>query len=151
MSGLKDGNFRSYLRRNRLKTLAPILGKANEFIKSEEFERASNIRRVDPEIAKEEKWGGQGKKEAKKEVVHIAKGKEKKENFESYTPLAKPRAQIFAMHKYDDKWQRPQKIFHKGQDRNKWCYFHKDEGHITKDCKDLKKNLKDLIRRGYFT
>lgn len=55
MSGLKDGNFRSYLRRNRLKTLAPILGKANEFIKSEEFERASNIRRVDPEIAKEEK------------------------------------------------------------------------------------------------
>lgn len=38
-----------------MKTLAPILGKANEFIKSEEFERASNIRRVDPEIAKEEK------------------------------------------------------------------------------------------------
>lgn len=63
MSGLKDGDVRSDLGTKSLKTFAAILGKADEFIKSEEFDRASNIRRGDPEIAKEEKRGGQGKKE----------------------------------------------------------------------------------------
>lgn len=83
ISGVKDGDCRSYMGRNSLNTLAIVLGKPNEFIKSEEFNRTSNIRRGDYEIAKEEKRGGQGKKEAKKEVVHtgIAKGKEKKEKF----------------------------------------------------------------------
>lgn len=58
MLGLKDGDFRSYLEMKSLKTLVAVLGKTNEFIKSEEFERDSNIRRGDPKITKEEKRGG---------------------------------------------------------------------------------------------
>lgn len=88
MSGMKDGDFRSYLGRKSLKTLATVLGKTNDFIKSKEFVRASNMRRCDSEVIKEQKRGGQGKKKAKKEVGYtsIAKCKEKKQKFERYTP-----------------------------------------------------------------
>lgn len=81
MSGTKDGNFRSYLGRKGLKTLEANLGKANEFIKSEEFERTSNTRIGDFEITKEEKRGGTSKKKTKEEVdcTIIPKGKENKE------------------------------------------------------------------------
>ncbi|XP_010682161.1 uncharacterized protein LOC104897051 [Beta vulgaris subsp. vulgaris] len=42
-------------------------------------------------------------------------------------------------------------MFYKGRDKSKWCEFHRDYGHITEDCKDLKDRIEDLIRRGYFT
>ncbi|XP_010695402.2 uncharacterized protein LOC104908050 [Beta vulgaris subsp. vulgaris] len=42
-------------------------------------------------------------------------------------------------------------MFYKGRDKSKWCEFHRDHGHITEDCKDLKDGIEDLIRRGYFT
>lgn len=62
MLGLKYGNFRSYLRRKSLKTLAIVLGKGKEFIKSEEFNRVSNARRGDSKVAKEDKRGGSSRK-----------------------------------------------------------------------------------------
>ncbi|XP_010691916.1 uncharacterized protein LOC104905163 [Beta vulgaris subsp. vulgaris] len=43
------------------------------------------------------------------------------------------------------------KMYYKGWDKSKWCEFHRDYGHITEDCKDLKDGIEDLIRRGYVT
>lgn len=42
MTGLKDGDFKSYLGRKSMKTLEGVLGIANKFIKSEEFDKAAN-------------------------------------------------------------------------------------------------------------
>lgn len=42
-------------------------------------------------------------------------------------------------------------MFPKNRDKTKWCDFHGDHGHLNKDCRNLKDNLEDLIRRGYFT
>lgn len=55
ISGLNDVDFTSYLGRKILKTLTTLLVKANEFIKSNEFDRSTNIRRDDSEITKKEK------------------------------------------------------------------------------------------------
>ncbi|XP_056691831.1 uncharacterized protein [Spinacia oleracea] len=46
MTGLRDGEFKSYLGRKSFTTLAEVLGKANEFIKSEEIGRATSRRYV---------------------------------------------------------------------------------------------------------
>ena len=33
-------------------------------------------------------------------------------------------------------------------DKRKYCRFHKDHGHYTRDCRDLKEQIKELIRKG---
>lgn len=35
------------------------------------------------------------------------------------------------------------------QDRSKWCSFHRDHRHITKECTSLKRHVEDLVRNGY--
>lgn len=54
------------------------------------------------------------------------------------------------MNKDSDKWQCLKQMFHKNRDKSKWCDFHGDHEHLTKDCSHLKDNMEDLIRKGYF-
>ena len=34
------------------------------------------------------------------------------------------------------------------RDKKKYCRFHKDHGHYTEDCKDLKEQIEELIQKG---
>ena len=60
------------------------------------------------------------------------------------------RAEIYELHKKDDKWQRPRKMYYTGRDKSKWCELHRNYGHVTDDCKDLQDVIEDLMRKGYF-
>ena len=46
------------------------------------------------------------------------------------------------------KWPRPLHSSPNVRDKNKYCRFHKDHGHYTKDCRDLKEQIEELIRKG---
>ena len=48
----------------------------------------------------------------------------------------------------DTKWS--PRMITPGRDISKWCAFHKDMGHDTGDCRDLKRELETLLVRGYF-
>ena len=52
--------------------------------------------------------------------------------------------------KDDPSLKRPEKI--KGDpnkcNRNKYCHFHRDHGHNTDECFDLKQQIKNLIKQG---
>ena len=46
------------------------------------------------------------------------------------------------------KWPRPLQSSPNMRDKRKYCRFQKDHGHYTEDCRDLKEQIEELIRRG---
>ena len=46
------------------------------------------------------------------------------------------------------KWPRPLHSSLNIRDKNKYCGFHKDRGHYTEDCRDLKEQIEELIQKG---
>ena len=61
-------------------------------------------------------------------------------------PIDKILAQIKDEHYL--KWPRPLHSSSNVRDKNKYCWFHKDHGHYTEDCWDLKEQIEELIRKG---
>ena len=67
-----------------------------------------------------------------------------------FTPLAVPVDQIL-MEIRDEpslKWPRPLHSSPSLRDKRKYYRFHKDHGHYTEDCRDLKEQIEELIRKG---
>ena len=46
------------------------------------------------------------------------------------------------------KWPRPLHSYPSMRDKRKYCRFHKDHGHYTEDCRDLKEQIEELIWKG---
>ena len=45
------------------------------------------------------------------------------------------------------KWPRPLHSSPHIRDKNKYSHFHKDHGHYTEDCRDLKEQIEELIQK----
>ncbi|XP_065616508.1 uncharacterized protein LOC136061955 [Quercus suber] len=69
---------------------------------------------------------------------------------QNYTPLNAPFDQVLMQIKDDPSLKWPEKM--KGDpnkcNKNKYCRFHRDHGHDTDDCYDLKQQIENLIRQG---
>ena len=46
------------------------------------------------------------------------------------------------------KWPKPLSLSSRKRDLKKYCRFHKDHGHYTDECRDLKEQIEELILRG---
>ena len=46
------------------------------------------------------------------------------------------------------KWPKPLTSSSRKRDLKKYCRFHKDHGHYTDECRDLKEQIEELIVRG---
>ncbi|XP_048502738.1 uncharacterized protein LOC125498552 [Beta vulgaris subsp. vulgaris] len=160
MTGLKERTaFRSYLGRKKLTSLTEVLGKANDFIRGEEFDKVAAAKsptgdkKEKEKDRKEDKYRKDRKPETsrrREESNTVKKGQVgRPDQYHNYTPLTMSWTEIYELHKKDDKWQRPRKMYYKGRDKSKWCEFHRDYGHVTNYCKDLKDGIEDLITRGY--
>ena len=70
--------------------------------------------------------------------------------FRSFTPLAMLIDKILAQIKDEHylKWPRPLHSSPNVRDKKKYCRFHRDHGHLTEECRDLKEQIKELIRKG---
>ncbi|KAL0334158.1 UNVERIFIED_CONTAM: hypothetical protein Sangu_1572000 [Sesamum angustifolium] len=71
--------------------------------------------------------------------------------FTKYTPLKAPRAEIMTVAEQQGivQWPRKMKDHPKRLKSDKYCRFHTDRRHGTKDCYHLNNELKKLIQRGY--
>ena len=67
-----------------------------------------------------------------------------------FTPLVMPVDQILTeiRDKPSLKWPRPLHSSPSLHDKRKYCRFHKDHGHYTEDCRDLKEQIEELIWNG---
>jgi hypothetical protein len=89
------------------------------------------------------KWKFEGDYSAKAEKGKSFEAKPKKPEatkpaFETYTPLSKSRSEILSIHRQVLRDPAPMKASDSRQQSNKWCAFHKDRGHETDDCYQLK-------------
>ena len=67
-----------------------------------------------------------------------------------FTPLVMPIDKILMQIKDEHylKWPRPLHSSPHIRNKNKYCRFHKDHGHYTEDCRDLKEQIEELIQKG---
>ncbi|KAL0404433.1 UNVERIFIED_CONTAM: hypothetical protein Sradi_2084100 [Sesamum radiatum] len=71
--------------------------------------------------------------------------------FAKYTPLKVSRAEILTIAEQQGivQWPRKMRQNPKRLKSDRYCRFHKDRGHNTKDCYHLKNEIEKLIQRGY--
>ena len=100
---------------------------------------------------KEEDWKGRKKERGDHQGTDGNKRKDDKTpRTIKFTPLVMPVDNILAQIKDEHylKWPRPLHSSPNVRNKNKYCHFHKDHDHYTKDCIDLKKKIEELIRKG---
>ena len=70
--------------------------------------------------------------------------------FTSFTPLTAPVDQVLMQIKHEEALTYPGKL--KGdpnrRSKDKYCRFHRDHGHDTANCYDLKQQIEALIKQG---
>ena len=68
----------------------------------------------------------------------------------NFTPLVMPVDKILMQIKDESglKWPKPLSTSSRECDPKKYCHFHKDHGHYTDKCRDLKEQIEELIQRG---
>ena len=151
-SGLKFREFVVSLAKNPPKTMAEMLLKAQKYMNVEDALAA--IRDV-------EKPGEKGRKEddcrgQKRECLDrwiSDRGKRKDERTSrtvKFTHLVMPVDKILAQIKDEHylKWPRPLHSSPNVRDKKKYCCFHRDHGHLTEECMDLKEQIEELIQKG---
>ncbi|KAL8148259.1 hypothetical protein AgCh_005574 [Apium graveolens] len=72
------------------------------------------------------------------------------QKFTEYAKLNAPRSQILMEieKERDIRWPKPLKADPTKPDKRKYCRFHKDDGHDTDECRQLKDEIEFLIRKG---
>ncbi|MQM08867.1 hypothetical protein Taro_041716, partial [Colocasia esculenta] len=71
--------------------------------------------------------------------------------FTNYTPLTVAPEQILAEIRNESyvRWPQRMRSDPRRRDQNKYCRFHRNHGHDTSECRQLKDEIEDLIKRGY--
>ncbi|XP_077215791.1 uncharacterized protein LOC143850422 [Tasmannia lanceolata] len=145
LAGARSNDFRRSVARQNPHSLADLMTGAEEYIAVEETLTAldSNRRRT----------SGEGKNPTKQRRDDKAPKREKspQRREENFTPLNTSRRHILAAIKEEEFVRWPTRMLSKGnkRDQSKYCRFHKDHGHDTDECWQLKEEIELLIGRGY--
>ena len=152
-AGLKFREFVVSLGKNPSKMMAEMLLKAQKYINAEDA--LATIKRVEkPKEKKKEKeddWKGRKRNWADRQNFEGNRWRDDKNpRLVKFTPLVMLVDQILAQIKDEHylKWPRPLHSSPNVRDKRKYYRFHKDHGHYTEDCRDLKEQIEELIWKG---
>jgi hypothetical protein len=146
------------------RTLAQLLAKAESYIQYEEQEIADALRqgrteeappKQDPNKAPRESRRQDGRRDGNRDGGRRRGDRPRgpPSLFTVYTPLTASREHIL-LECYDVEFKEGNIKFPKpgvakpGQDKSKWCRYHRSHGHVTEDCIHLKAAIETLIRQG---
>ena len=150
-AGLKSRDFVASLAKNPPKTMAKALLKAQKYMNAVEALAAIDGADKTKKKDREEDLRGQKRDRADQRNDEGNKRREEKNPRPGrFTSLVMPVDQILTEIRDEPslKWPRPLQSPPNVRDKRKYCRFHKDYGHYTEDCRDLKEQIEELIRKG---
>ena len=149
-NGLRKGKFLFSLYKNDPKTKSEILYRATKYMNAEDvlLAREDKPRKRDrlEDTRQDQGW----KKPRTRDKRDERRSKPPRGRFTSFTPLNAPLDQVLMQIKDEGALTFPGKLKSDPTKRlkNKYCRFHRDYGHDTADCYDLKQQIEALIREG---
>ena len=151
-AGLKSREFVVSLAKNPPKTMAEMLLKAQKYMNAEvALAVIKDVKKTNEKGRKEDDRRGRKRKHSDHQTNNGGKRKDKKApQTVKFTLLVMPVDKILAQIKDENylKWPRPLHSSLNMRDKKKYCCFHKDHGHDTKEYRDLKEQIEGLIRKG---
>ncbi|XP_050285028.1 uncharacterized protein LOC126724590 [Quercus robur] len=148
-AGQKSRKFVASLAKNPPKTMTKMLLKAQKYMNAEDALVAiRDVKRPADKGRKEDDCRGQKRERPNRRTSDGGKWKdEKTPRTVKFTPLVMPVDKILTQIKDEHylKWPRPLHSLLNMRDKKKYCQFHKDHGHYTEDCRDLKEQIEELI------
>ena len=151
-AGLLPRDFFFSITKSPPKTVAELLHKAQKYMNAEDAMLVKEM--------KGKKKGDKGtnsyrdkKKETQSGKQTIGKKKElldRKPKFTNFTPRIMPIEQVLMQIRGDPslQWPKPISTLVERRDKSKYWRFHQDHGHRTDECRQLKNQVKTLIRQG---
>ena len=151
-AGLRSRDLVASLAKNPSKTMAEMLLKAQKYMNTEDALVAiKDVKKPGDKAKKEDDRRGQKRECPDRRNNDGNRRKDDKgPRTVRFTPLVMSVDKILTQIKDEHylKWSRPLHSSPSVRDKNKYCRFHKDHGHHTEDCRDLKEQIKELIRKG---
>ena len=132
--------------------MVEMLLKAQKYMNAEDAVAAMrDDEKLGDKGSKEDERRGQKREHPDRRTVKANRWRDDKSTQTvKFTPLDMPVDKILMQIKDKRylKWPRPLHLSPHVRDKNKYCRFHKDHGHYTEDCRDLKEQIEELIRKG---
>ncbi|GFZ10627.1 hypothetical protein Acr_22g0000250 [Actinidia rufa] len=161
MEGLRPSPLFDSLSKNVPETLSALQSKADKYIAAEELAEAKRRRRGKDDHKRKEPDTRRNDYREETRYKRPDRDPKRSNNRRPRTPphrpefilppLNAPVAQVLSEIKHEEfvKWPEKIKTDPQKRNRNKYCEFHRDHGHNTEDCFQLKEQIADLIKRGY--
>ncbi|XP_058078600.1 uncharacterized protein LOC131226913 [Magnolia sinica] len=153
-SGLKEGKFTFSIEKNPPTTLAELISRAQKYTNVEEFSNSRRNVQVVEQSSKEKRPRNEEPQSSNKKIDDQAPrdrrpSRRPEGKFRSYTPLNTSTEQILLDIRGQIllNWPVCMKTDTNNRDKHKYFWFHRDHGHNTSDCVDLKDEIETLIRK----
>ena len=140
-AGLKSRDFLASLAKNPPKTMAEALLKAQKYMNAEEALAAiDGVNKTKKKEREDDRRGQKRDRTDRRNGEGNKRREDKNLRLVKFTPLVMPVDQILIEIRDEPslKWPRPLHLSPNVHDKRKYCRFHKDHGHYTEDCRDLK-------------
>nr|XP_027099262.1 uncharacterized protein LOC113718566 [Coffea arabica] len=161
--GLVSGVFNTGIHKKYPRTLHELWSKVEKGIQAEDLNRMKKeVQAARPkadlrkgkELGRSETGTGSGfqspGRDRRSVFDRIFKGKSPIPDSE-LTPLNTSRSRVLSVMEQNNLGKAPPKMFSSRDKRksNLYCLYHRDIGHETENCNDLKKEIENLIRQGH--
>ncbi|XP_027155690.1 uncharacterized protein LOC113780842 [Coffea eugenioides] len=161
-NGLIAGIFNTEIHRDYPRTLRELWDRVDQGIRNEDLNRMKreaqatrtgqdSRRKKDAGRAEQGPSGSSSQFRDRRSVFdRIVKGRSSTSDVE-LTPLNSIRTHVLAVMRQNHLGRTPPEIPGRRDKRNSnlYCAYHRDVGHETEDCNDLKREIENLIRQGY--
>ncbi|XP_057969426.1 uncharacterized protein LOC131158574 [Malania oleifera] len=155
-TALQPESFLYFLGKKPPVDMGELIAWGQKYINLEEMmdTRGSRIERKRKSSGRETGESYRFAKRQENSALHASpKIRRQPSRFSTYTPLNVSRSELLMQIRKKDyvSWPDPMRTPLHKRNTSKFCAFHRDHGHDTEECIQLKKEIEALIRKGYLS